>query len=82
MASRVKPALASISIPPAVAFISIAFVPVPAEFTVTVCVPPPAAANVKLLSKLVTLILESSVASIDMVVESRVKPALVSISKI
>ena len=33
VASSVKPELASISIPPAVALISIALAPVPAEFT-------------------------------------------------
>ena len=57
-------AIASISTPPAVALISIALGPVPAELTVTVCVPPPTAANVKLLAKPVTVTLESFVPSI------------------
>ena len=63
-ASMETPAFASISTPPAVALISIALVPVPAEFTVTVCAPPPTAANVKLLADPVTVTLESFVPSI------------------
>ena len=73
---------ASISIPPAVALISIALVPVPAEFTDNIWAPPPTAAKVKFLASPVTVILELSVPSIDTVVESRVKPAEVSISNV
>ena len=43
--------------------------------------PPPAAANVKFLPPVI-VILELSVPSIDIVVESRVKPAEVSISNV
>ena len=42
--------------------------------------PPPATNNVRSLSELVTDILESSVASIDIVVASSVKPKLASMS--
>ena len=82
VASSVKPALASISIPPAVALISIASLLVPAEFNANTCVPPPTVNKVKFLLVPVTDTFELSVPSIDIVVESSVKPAEVSISNV
>ena len=52
----------------------------PADCTVNVCVPPPRVAKVKFLASPVTVKLELSVPSIDIVVASSVKPALASIS--
>ena len=52
----------------------------PADCIVNVCVPPPRAAKVKFLAEPVTVKLELSVPSIDIVVASSVKPALASIS--
>ena len=55
---------ASISIPPAVVLISIAFAPVPAELIVSVCVEPPDTAIERSLFEPATVRLESSAASI------------------
>ena len=54
----------------------------PAEFNANTCVPPPTVAKVKFLLVPVTDTFELSVPSIDIVVESSVKPAEVSISNV
>ena len=73
-------AAASISIPPAEALISRASAAVPAELMVRFWSPPPASNTDKCLPAPVTVRLESSVPSIDIVVASIVRPVVAFIS--
>ena len=68
--------------PPADALIPIAFAPVPAELIVNVCVDPPATLKVRSLFEPVTVILESSVPSMEIAVPSIVTTPLAFKSKI
>ena len=80
--SIAKAPKASISIPPAVAFISTAEVDVPAEFITTCCVPPPVASKVKLWPLPVTVRLEFKLPSIEILVPSIVTASEASISNV